>query len=141
VLEVWNTARLVRESGVVVQAVVGEQQAVWDGKLIFTDTRLEVKRFLVGGGPAALWVRQLGGRIGDRWMHVSGTLALSPGQEVLLFLVGTGDRRFVAGMAQGGYRLLREASGVTAERAFPHRRLSLSDLEREIRAAVRLRRR
>jgi len=140
VLEAWDTARLVRESAVVVQAVVGEQQAVSpDGTNIFTDTRLSVRRYVFGSGPTTLWVRQLGGRIGDRWMHVSGTLALKPGQEVLLFLVGTGDRRFVAGMAQGGYQVVREASSVMVERAFPHRRLSLADLEREVRAAERAR--
>ena len=137
-LEAWDTTRLVRESAVVVQAVVGEQQAVSpDGRNIFTDTRLAVKRYVFGGGPTTLWVRQLGGRLGDRWMHVDGTVPLKTGQEVLLFLVGTGARRFVAGMAQGGYQVLREASGVMVERAFPHRRVSLLDLEREVRAAAR----
>lgn len=138
VLQAWDTSRLVRESAVVVRAVVGEQKAVSpDGKTIFTDTRLDVKRYLVGSGPSTLWVRQLGGRIGDRWMFVAGTASLQPGQEVLLFLVGTGERRFVAGMAQGSYRIVRDASGVSADRVFPARRLPLAEIEQEIRAAAR----
>ena len=140
-LVAWDTSRLVRESAVVVRAVVGQQQSVSpDGKTIFTDTRLEVKRYLVGAGPSTLWVRQLGGRIGDRWMFVAGTAPLEAGQEVLLFLVGTGERRYVAGMAQGSYRIVRDALGVSADRAFPSRRLSLAELEQEIHAAVRARR-
>jgi len=117
--------------------MVGEQEVVSpDGKMIFTDTRLDVKRYLVGTGPSTLWVRQVGGQIGDRWLFVAGTAPLKKGQEVLLFLVEEGGRMFVAGMAQGGYQIVRDATGVSADRAFPKRRLRLADLEQEIRAAA-----
>ncbi len=141
VLQAWDTARLVRESVAVVQAVVGEQQPVSpDGKLIFTDTKLTVKRYLVGTGPSTLSVRQVGGQLGDRWMFLAGTAPIRTGEEVVLFLIGSADVRFVAGMAQGAYRVVRDAAGVRAERAFPQRSLALADLVQEIRAAARTRR-
>jgi hypothetical protein len=141
VLEAWDTSRLVRESPAIVQAVVAEQQVVSpDGKVIYTDTRLTVSRYLVGTGPSTLWVRQMGGRIGDRWMFVTGNAPLKTGQELVLFLAGSGDRRYVAGMAQGAYRVVRDAAGVRAERGFPARALPLADLVTEIRAAARERR-
>jgi hypothetical protein len=137
VLEAWDTARLVRESAAVVQAVVVEQEVVSpDGRNLFTDSKLLVKRYVVGSGPSTLWVRQIGGRMGDRWMYIAGVPTLENGQEMLLFLAGSGERRYVAGMVQGTYRILRDASGVAAQRAFPPRRLALADLVREIRAAA-----
>ena len=140
-LEAWDTARLVSESAIVVEATVVEQRAVSpDGRNIFTDTRLRVKRYLFGAGPKTLWVRQLGGKLGDRWIHVPGTPALEVGRELILFLAGTGERRFVAGMAQGAYELIRDSEGARVRRAFPKRQMSLSDLEREIRAGVSVRR-
>lgn len=141
-LEAWDTARLVRESAAVVEAVVVESRAVSpDGKNIFTDTRLEVRRYLFGSGSKTLWVRQLGGNLGDRWMHVAGTPALNIGQEVVLFLAGTGERRYVAGMAQGAYELIRDAKGANVRRVFPQREMSLAELEREIRDGIAVRQR
>lgn len=141
VLEAWDTARLVRESAAVVEAVVLERRAVSpDGKNIFTDTRLEIRRYLFGSGSKTLWVRQLGGKLGDRWMHVPGTPALTVGQELILFLAGTGERRYVAGMAQGAYELIRESKGTSVRRVFPEREMSLADLEQEIRNGIAVRR-
>jgi hypothetical protein len=47
-------------------------------------------------------VVQLGGRLGDDWMPVAGVADLSPGEDVVLFLIQQpGGEYVLAGMSQG----------------------------------------
>ena len=60
-------------------------------------------------------VVQPGGVVGDVGQQVSGTVKLSPGDEVVLFLEKRGPERFMpVGMAQGCYRVQRSSDGKSA---------------------------
>lgn len=111
-------------SDIVVGRVVGNE-VLWQGKLIFTVTTVEVEEALKGaGGSPRVEVTQLGGtaphpRTGLPMTMSASTFApLETGQEVLLFLHRgrTGARGLVG--AQQGRMLVRE-NPATGRREIP----------------------
>ncbi|TKD04338.1 hypothetical protein E8A74_23530 [Polyangium fumosum] len=103
---------LVTGSSFVVVAKAAERQSMWEdtpnGRRIVTYTRLDVERSVVGEPGTQVWVRTLGGVVGDVGQWVSGEAVIPPGERSLLFLHKTPTAVVVTAMAQGHYRVLTE---------------------------------
>jgi len=117
---------LVDASDIVIEATVTGASAglAEDGRTHVTRTALAVRRYAKGAGPRSWTVRQLGGKVGDRSMHVVGDAKLERGQHVVVFLRrGAGDgNAYLTAMAQAVYfvgddqRARRRLGGVTLVR-------------------------
>jgi hypothetical protein len=107
---------LVRRSERVVRAKVVKVEPHWSGDRthIVTDVTLEVAEDLKGQGAHQVIVRQPGGVVGDVGQQVSGLASWTRGEEVVVCLERHGPLFRVAGMAQGKYRVVRDASGARA---------------------------
>jgi len=102
------------ESVLVVQGKVTVIRSYWNdtNTKIFTETRIAIDRSYKGGAGRTVSVVQLGGVVGHVQMKVAGTLAWSPGEEVLLFLEPFSDERYmVYGLSQGRYEIERDERG------------------------------
>lgn len=103
--------QLVGESDMAVDAVPEESYSEWEeipnvGRRIVTYTRLRVTDAAFGDVPSAVWVRTLGGHVGDVGQRVEGEAEFSVGSRSLLFLRRVPDGRFrVTQMAQGHFRV------------------------------------
>jgi hypothetical protein len=85
--------------------VVWEDSAGGRGRRIVTYTRARIDRVVDGVAPTELWIRTLGGSIGDIGQHVDGEAILTAGQPGLFFLRRLPDGPHgVVGMSQGQYR-------------------------------------
>jgi hypothetical protein len=101
---------LLSESTCVVVATSSERQSLWEdteaGRRIVTYTRLDVDRSVVGQPGSSVWVRTLGGTVGNIGQYVSGEAQLLPGTRSLLFLRKSGTAVVVTAMAQGHFPVL-----------------------------------
>ncbi|HEY2904058.1 MAG TPA: hypothetical protein VGL59_25950 [Polyangia bacterium] len=112
---------LVARATLVVAATPVRSTAVWEdssggrGRRIVTYTQMRVEQVIDGSAPAELWIRTLGGSIGDIGQRVDGEAVLALGRPCLFFL-----RRFpdgphgVVGMAQGQFPLDGASVGPTS---------------------------
>ncbi len=114
---------LVTASSAVVVGTAAEHKCQWEdlagGRRIVTYTKIKVDRTLAGSAGTEVWVRTLGGVVGDLGQAVSGEAKLSAGSKAVLFLVKRGDVTMVAGMAQGHYPLKVDEKGVSRLRSSP----------------------
>lgn len=108
VLEAMSLADMIEASDSVVLARIERRGAMLDTRTdtVYTVTLVEVEQYIIGEGPSRLKIRQLGGRIGDRIMHVHGNASLRPGERVVLFLK-KGDAPFVhiVSMERGAFHV------------------------------------
>jgi hypothetical protein len=103
---------LVVRAGAVVLALPMERTSVWEGGRIVTYTRVEVREAVAGDAPSSLWVRTLGGEVGDLGQHVDGEATLTIGKATLLFLESAGSGTYaVAARAQGQFFVDDRPSG------------------------------
>jgi len=105
-------AELVNASASVVCGTPAERVSVWEdseggrGRRIVSYTRVHIDRVLDGKAGADVWVRTLGGEVGDLGQHVDGEAVLVQGQAALMFLSARSDgTSSVVGMGQGHYPL------------------------------------
>ncbi len=116
-----DVAELTGEAVFVVHAEVVDRYVVpergQNGE-IYTRTVLNVHRYLKGEGPERVVVQQLGGRIGDLELRVTGNAQLEPGDEVVAFLDVDPARQlaFVVGLSQGVFQVRRGVHEVTVWR-------------------------
>ena len=81
---------------------------------IYTYTTFQVDRFIKGGGGERVTIRLWGGQLGPMRAIVPGTPSFVPGEEVLLFCVGSGARiPTLLGLASGKFTLTRDEDGET----------------------------
>ena len=82
---------------------------------IYTYTTFQVERFIKGGsGEEQVTLRLWGGQLGPILSIVPGTPQFAPGEEVLLFCVGSGARiPTLLGLALGKFTLTRDDAGET----------------------------
>ena len=86
---------------------------------IYTYTTFQVERFIKGGtgggsGEKQVTLRLWGGELGPMRSIVPGTPQFAPGEEVLLFCVGSGARiPTLLGLALGKFTLTRDDAGET----------------------------
>ncbi|MRG93282.1 hypothetical protein [Polyangium spumosum] len=114
---------LVGSSSYVVVAKASERQSMWEdtpnGRRIVTYTRLDVEQSVVGEPGTSVWVRTLGGVVGEVGQWVSGEAVIKPGERSLLFLRKTPTTVVVTAMAQGHYPVLATVEGVPKLAASP----------------------
>jgi hypothetical protein len=100
----------------VVVATAGERRSVWEdlpsGRRIVTYTRLAVERAVAGAPGTELWVRTLGGAVGNIGQAVPGEAQIATGSRSLLFLYEASGVVVVAAMAQGHYPIVADDKGV-----------------------------
>jgi hypothetical protein len=110
-------------------AVVGvpeESRSLWEeipgaGRRIVTYTRVHVDEIAFGSAAADVWVRTLGGAVGNVGQRVEGEAMLVPGERAVLFLKATTDgTHLVTEMAQGHFPVKADGG---AERLRPSPRL------------------
>ena len=103
---------LVDRSRVVVVALPTERTSVWESGRIVTYTRVTVSERVAGDAEPSLWVRTLGGEVGDLGQHVDGEATLTIGTPTLLFLEAAGAGTYaVAARAQGQFFVDTRPSG------------------------------
>ena len=111
---------LCQRATLVVAATPIESMVVWEdssgarGHRIVTYTHARVDRVIAGAASAELWIRTLGGSIGDIGQQVDGEAVLAPGQPGLFFLRQLADGPHgVVGMSQGQFTLDSPSVGPT----------------------------
>ncbi|MET0592008.1 MAG: hypothetical protein ABW133_04865 [Polyangiaceae bacterium] len=116
-----SMSELVGEATLVVAGTPLDSRSVWEGdasshgRRIVTYTRVKVDRVVDGAPRAEVWIRTLGGEVGDIGQQVAGEAVLRTAQPSLLFLKERLDgTQVVVGMAQGQYLLeaRAEAGGI-----------------------------
>jgi len=117
---------LVRASTAVVVGTAVEQRSVWEGGRIYSYSRVHVDSPVAGElhGDDEVWVRTMGGIVGDVGQIVDGEAVLTVGRPSLLFLHRASDGvHVVTARAQGQFGLYtdeqkqlraRKSSGVGA---------------------------
>jgi len=121
---------LVKTSRHTVVGVPREAFSRWEvigrGRRIVTHSRLGVERLVSGAevSDGELWVRTLGGRVGNIGQVVEGEATLRLGERALVFVAPSPDSVLhVTALAQGHYPLRADSAGV--ERLTPSPRLSV----------------
>jgi hypothetical protein len=130
---------LVTVSDLVIEATPQESKSVWEdlpsvGRRIVTYTRVSVEQSVYGTPPGEVWVRTLGGQVGNLGQKVEGEAVLASGDRQLLFLkAGDAGTHRVVEMAQGQY-LIQEESQVRRVKASPYLGKVIPDKDQEARA-------
>ncbi|MFO0666472.1 MAG: hypothetical protein U0174_21130 [Polyangiaceae bacterium] len=88
-----------------------ETKSVWEDRKIVTYTRLRIERHIAGETMTSdMWVKTLGGIVGDLGQTVSGEPAFGPGQTmVFLKKVDSRPTYMVIERAQGQYPITKDA--------------------------------
>ncbi|MEZ4298562.1 MAG: hypothetical protein R3B70_26660 [Polyangiaceae bacterium] len=114
---------LVAHSQAVVVGTASERKSQWEelagGKRIVTYTKIKVDKTISGSAGTEVWVRTLGGTVGDIGQAVSGEAQIATGSKSVLFLTKRGDVTMVTGMAQGHYPVANDDKGVARLKASP----------------------
>lgn len=99
---------LVDRADTVAVATPIDQSSVWEGGRIVTYTRLKVERPVAGQAGTEVWVRTLGGSVGNIGQNVSGEPQFTDGQSSLLFLHKVDSAFMVVERGQGQYPLVKD---------------------------------
>ena len=114
---------LVLASTSVVVGTAGERKSQWEetptGKRIMTYTKITIDRAITGSPGTEVWVRTLGGTVGDIGQAVSGEAQIPKGSKSVLFLMKRGDVTVVTGMAQGHFPVINDEKGVSRLKLSP----------------------
>jgi hypothetical protein len=111
---------LAKESAAACLETPAEVKSVWEGGRIVTYTRLHVDSLLAGSLPDEIWVRTLGGVVGDIGQQVEGEAVLRLGQQSVLFLTQYQGSWVVTARGQGQFPIVRDASGALRLRKNTH---------------------
>jgi len=96
---------LVKKAQVIVSGQVIDSRTYWtsDRKLILTSYTVQVGENIKGKAPATVTVTSVGGRIGNKILHVAGMPQLQTGENAILFLERAGAYTTVVGLNQGKF--------------------------------------
>lgn len=116
---------LTKISDLAIEGTPAEGTSLWEdtpggGRRIVTYTPVRVAQAAYGAPGAEVWVRTLGGQVGDIGQKVEGEAVLVPGERTVLFLKASpeGPTRVVE-MAQGQY-VIRTHEKIDRLRISPH---------------------
>ncbi|MFO0592966.1 MAG: hypothetical protein U0441_35825 [Polyangiaceae bacterium] len=133
---------LLTPSSYVIVGTAGEKKSRWEeiggGRRIVTYTKIQVDTAIVGSPGSALWVRTLGGSVGDIGQTVSGEAQIATGSKSVLFLQKRGSAIVVTGMAQGHFPVVADSKGVVRLRPSPDAGVLLPSAGPSISARSRL---
>ncbi|MBI2194220.1 MAG: hypothetical protein HYU36_19765 [Planctomycetes bacterium] len=107
----YSLEKLAKDSEVILVGRCTGCQASWnEGRtLITTEITFQVSRYVKGFLGPQVTIRQLGGRVGNDAMSVSGMPEFQPSGEVVLFLGRDQSGGYqVVGMTQGRYQVLSD---------------------------------
>lgn len=116
---------LVTLADLVVEGTPEESKSLWEeipggGRRIVTYSRVSVSQVVYGAGQSDVWVRTLGGTVGNVGQRVEGESVLVPGERAVFFLKKRDDgTHAVAEMSQGHY-LVKQADGAQRLHPSPH---------------------
>jgi hypothetical protein len=125
---------------IVIGRVINSQSA-WtkDGKLILTQTTLEVQEGLKGTTRKTVTVTTLGGRVGNAVLHVSGMPTFQLDETAVIFLERSSSYLTVLGLSQGKFSIVNgevsnHLNGLSFEGGAPGvpTRMRLTDFKRQI---------
>ena len=103
---------LIDRSQLVVIGQAAERTCVWEDGRIITYSRVAIEQTVVGTAPQVLWIRTLGGEVGELGQSVDGEASLELGRATLLFLEPAPGGTFaVAARAQGQFFIDARPSG------------------------------
>jgi hypothetical protein len=101
---------LVDESTAACVATPIDQRSVWEDGRIATYTRVHVDRVLAGSLSDEVWVKTLGGAVGDVGQIVDGEAVLRRGQQSVLFLSSYEGSLVVTARGQGQFPIVRDGA-------------------------------
>jgi hypothetical protein len=136
---------LATRSQTIVQGTVRGSRSYWspNGKLILTNTTIEVSESIKGQSTRTVEVTTVGGRIGDTVLHVGGMPAFAPGESTIVFTQRANGYLTVLGMSQGKFSVSNgEVANSPSELSFPDGRpariyrMSVQTFKSEIRLLV-----
>ena len=113
---------LAARSQTIVQGTVLGSRTYWspDGKLILTNTTIQVTESLKGQAGRTVEVTTVGGQIGDRILHVGGMPAFVPGESTIVFAARSNGYLTVIGLGQGKFTVSNgEVANSLSELTFP----------------------
>lgn len=114
---------LLTPSSYVIVGTAGEKKSRWEeiggGRRIVTYTKIQVDTAVVGSPGSVVWVRTLGGSVGDIGQAVSGEAEIATGSKSVLFLQKRGAAIVVTGMGQGHFPVVADSKGVQRLRPSP----------------------
>jgi hypothetical protein len=102
---------LLYESSAAVVATSIDQRSVWEDGRIATYTKVRVDRLVAGSVPSDVWIRTLGGVVGDIGQQVEGEAVLRVGQTSLLFLRSFSGSLVVTARGQGQFAVVSDTTG------------------------------
>ena len=136
---------LTRRSQSIVEGVVRGARTYRspDGKLILTDTTIEVTEAIKGQVARTIDVTTVGGQIGDTVLHVGGMPAFSTGESTIVFVQRSNGYLTVVGLGQGKFTVSNgEVANSPSELTFPDgrparvSRMSVQTFKSQIRSVV-----
>ena len=83
-----------------------ESKSVWENGRIATYTRVHVDRVIAGSAANEVWIKTLGGAVGDIGQTVDGEAVLRAGRQSLLFLSTYEGSLVVTARGQGQFALV-----------------------------------
>lgn len=107
---------LATSSSAVVVGTPGDKVSLWEeaaGRRIVTYTQVHVDRTVAGEAGSNVWIRTLGGAVGDVGQEVSGEPRIDRGTKSLLFLRKRGNVYSITGRGQGLYPIVTDKKGVS----------------------------
>jgi hypothetical protein len=113
-----------------------ETRSMWEyaegRNRIVTYHRFQVERVAAGKlDGTEVWVRSLGGRVGDIGQVVEGEAVLPQGKKLMLFLTNRGDGSMgVVGMEQGVWVVIRGTDGIDRVQAGVRRAAVVANREK-----------
>jgi hypothetical protein len=101
---------LVRESSAACVVSPIEAKSVWENGRIATYTRVHVDRVVAGSVASEVWIKTLGGAVGDIGQTVDGEAVLRAGRQSLLFLSTYEGSLVVTARGQGQFAMVRDGA-------------------------------
>lgn len=111
---------LLEESSAACVATPIEVKSVWESGRIATYTRVHVERVLSGTLASEVWIKTMGGAVGDIGQMVEGEAVLRPGQTSVLFVSMYAGSLVVTARGQGQFAIVKDSSGVLRLRKNMH---------------------
>lgn len=106
---------LVAASTYVLVGTAGDHRSVWEdlpsGRRIVTYTRVTVEQRVVGSPGAEIWVRSLGGAVGNIGQSVPGEAQIAAGSRALFFVKQADGVAVVTARSQGHYPIVSDDKG------------------------------